>query len=48
MKVDGSTWPAWTGTEQKRNLTITGDEMKWELASTLGETAEIVVRRVNL
>ena len=46
MKVDGSTWPAWTGMEQKRNLTITGDEMK--LASTLGKTAEIVVRRVNL
>ena len=48
MKVDGSTWPAGIGTELKRNLTITGDDMKWELTSTLDETAEIVVRRVNL
>src|SRR4051812_12461296 len=29
MKIEGSTWPSWVGTEQKRNLTVSGDDMKY-------------------
>jgi hypothetical protein len=47
MKVDGSTWPAWIGTEQKRTMTMSGDEIKWELAATVGGTAEVVIRRIK-
>jgi hypothetical protein len=28
--IEGSTFPNWTGTDQKRtNITLTGDELKW-------------------
>ena len=47
LKVDASTWPSWTGTEQKRNITLTGDELKWSLAASVGGTAEVVLRRVK-
>jgi hypothetical protein len=29
MKLEGSTYPNWVGTEQKRTLELTGDEMKF-------------------
>jgi lipocalin-like protein len=47
LKVDASTWPSWTGTEQKRNITLSGDELKWSLAASVGGTAEVVLRRVK-
>ena len=48
MKVEGSTYPNWTETEQKRNITsLTSDELKWTLAGSLGGTAELVFKRVK-
>jgi hypothetical protein len=47
LKVDASTWPSWTGTEQKRNISLSGDELKWSLAASVGGTAEVVLRRVK-
>ena len=48
MKVEGSTYPNWTATEQKRNITsLTSDELKWTLAGSLGGTAELVFKRVK-
>jgi len=47
LKVDASTWPSWTGTEQKRNIILSGDELKWSLAASVGGTAEVVLRRVK-
>jgi len=48
MKVEGSTYPNWTGTEQKRNVvSFTPDEFKWTLAASVGGTAELVWRRIK-
>lgn len=48
MKVEGSTYPNWTGTEQTRNvMSVTSDELKWTLAGSHGGTAELVWRRIK-
>jgi len=36
-KVEGSSWPSWTGTEQKRTITAyTGDELTYTLPGSIG------------
>src|SRR5262249_21171102 len=42
QKVEGSTWPNWTGTDQKRPIiSFTGDDMKLAVpAASLGGTGE--------
>jgi hypothetical protein len=48
MKVDGSTYPNWTGTAQTRNLTaVTANELKWTLVSSVGGTSEITWTRMK-
>jgi Lipocalin-like domain len=48
FKVEGSTYPNWTGTEQKRVvISFTGDELKWTLPASIGGTAEVTWRRVK-
>jgi lipocalin-like protein len=48
MKVEGSTYPNWTGTDQKRTVaSFTGDELKWTLPASIGGTAEVTWRRVK-
>ena len=48
LKVEGSTWPAWAGTDQKRTISsYTGDEIKWTLPASIGGTAEVGWRRVK-
>jgi hypothetical protein len=41
LKVEGSTFPAFDGTEQKRvNVSLTGDELKWTIPQPSGSTGE--------
>jgi hypothetical protein len=48
LKVEGSTWPAWTGTDQTRTIiSFTGDEIKWSLAASIGGTTEVGWKRVK-
>lgn len=48
LKIEAGTFPNWTGTEQKRPLTITGDEMKWTVAAgSGGGTVELVWKRIK-
>jgi hypothetical protein len=48
MKVEGSTYPNWTGTTQTRNLAKTGpDEIRWTLPGSIGGTSEVVYKRVK-
>lgn len=48
FKVEGSTYPNWTGTEQKRVVvSFTGDELKWTLPASIGGSAEVTWRRVK-
>lgn len=48
FKVEGSTYPNWTGTEQARTIiSFTGDELKWSLRASVGGTTEVAWRRVK-
>jgi hypothetical protein len=48
FRIEGSTFPNWDGTEQKRSVTLTGDEMKWiNLTGSGGGRVEIVWKRVK-
>jgi hypothetical protein len=46
-RIEGSTFPNWTGTELKRTLSISGDEMKQCVASQVGGTSCATWRRVR-
>ena len=49
LKVEGSTWPAWVGGEQKRPVQkLSADEMTWlNTAPSAGGTTEVVWRLVK-
>lgn len=48
FRVEATTYPNAEGAEQKRSITLTGDELKWTNATpTVGGTAEAVLRRVK-
>jgi Lipocalin-like domain len=45
--IETSTFPNWNGTEQKRPITLTGDELKWTTAASSGGLAEVVLQRAK-
>jgi hypothetical protein len=46
--VEGSTYPNWTGTAQKREITkLTKDEFTWALTSSLGGKGEVTWKRLK-
>jgi hypothetical protein len=48
FKVEGSTCPNWTGTDQKRDvISFSPDEFKWTVAASTGGTGEVTWRRVK-
>ncbi len=48
FKVEGSTYPNWTGTDQKRAIvSYTGDEFQWSVPASVGGTGEVTWRRVR-
>jgi Lipocalin-like domain len=49
VHIEGSTFPKWTGTDQKRLFTVTGDKLKWTNSAATGAagTAELVWQRVR-
>jgi hypothetical protein len=49
VHIEGSTFPKWTGTDQKRRFTVAGDHLKWTNSSPAGgpETAELAWKRVK-
>lgn len=47
LKVEAGTWPSWIGSEQKRQLSVKGDEMKYSLNASIGGTSELVYKRVK-
>jgi Lipocalin-like domain len=47
-KIEASTYPNWTGTDQKRTIvSFTGDDMKWTFSPSAGETVELIWKRVK-
>ena len=49
LRTEGSTFPNWNGVEQKRALTVTGDELRYTtpMASTGTGSAETVWKRAK-
>jgi hypothetical protein len=48
FKVEGSTYPNWTGTEQKRTVkSFTKDQFTWSLPASIGGTAEVTWKRLK-
>jgi hypothetical protein len=48
LNIERSTYPNWNGTEQKRPITITGDELKYVVPEqSLGGRGEVVLRRAK-
>lgn len=45
--IEASTFPNWNGVEQKRPVTLTGDELTWRTAASSGGLAEVVLRRAR-
>jgi hypothetical protein len=45
--IQSSTFPNWNGVEQKRPITLAGDELKWRTAASNGGTAEVVLKRAK-
>ena len=48
LNIERSSYPNWNGVEQKRPLTITGDELKYGVPeASAGGRAEVVLRRAK-
>jgi Lipocalin-like domain len=48
LKVEGSSYPNWTGTEQTRTIiSFAGDDLKWSVAASAGGTGEVGWKRVK-
>ena len=49
VHIEGSTFPKWVGTDQKRLFTLVGDKLKWTNSSAAGAagTSELVWQRVR-
>jgi hypothetical protein len=45
--LENTTYPNWDGEVQKRKLTVTGDELKYEVSSTMGGTSTVVWKRIQ-
>ncbi len=45
--IETSTFPNWNGVEQKRPITLMGDELKRRTAASSGGTAEVVLKRAR-
>ena len=47
FRLESSSFPNWDGQEQKRALTVSGDELKYEVASSTGGTTTVVWKRAR-
>lgn len=48
LKVEGSSYPNWTGTQQTRKIiSLAGDDLKWSVAASAGGTGEVGWKRVK-
>ena len=47
LKQEGGTWALRNGKEEKRPLALSGDEMKYTTAATVGGTSELIYKRIR-
>src|SRR4051812_30268319 len=47
FRLENATYPNWNGEVQKRKLTVIGDELKYEVSSSMGGTSTAVWKRLH-
>lgn len=47
VKQEGGTWALRNGMEEKRALTLSGDDLKYTTAATVGGSSELVYKRIK-
>ena len=47
FRLENVSFPNWNGQEQKRRLTVTGNDLKYEVGSTIGGTSTLVWKRIQ-
>lgn len=47
FRLEKATYPNWDGEVQKRRLTVAGDELKYEVSSSMGGTSTVMWKRVH-
>jgi hypothetical protein len=47
FSLENATYPNWAGETQKRKLTVAGDELTYEVSSSLGGTSTVVWKRLQ-
>jgi hypothetical protein len=47
LRIEGSTFPNWTGTEQRRTFTLSGDELTYTSPGSIGTPTQVTVRRAK-
>lgn len=47
FRIESGTFPNWDGQDQKRSVTLSGDELKYTVTSSLGGTATLVWKRAK-
>jgi len=47
LRIEGSTFPNWAGTEQRRAFSLSGDELTYVSPGSVGVATQIVVRRAK-
>ena len=47
FRLENATYPNWDGEVQKRKLTVMGDELKYEVSSSMGGTSTVVWKRIH-
>lgn len=47
LRIEGSTFPNWTGTEQRRTFALSGDELTYSTPGSIGTPTQVTVRRAK-
>jgi hypothetical protein len=47
LHIEGSTFPNWSGAEQRRPFSLSGDELTYTSPGTTGVSTQVTVRRVK-
>ena len=47
FRIESSTFPNWTGAEQRRPFSLSGDELTYTSPGSIGAATQVVVRRAK-
>ena len=47
LRIEGSTFPNWNGAEQRRAMTLNGDELRYVSPGSAGLATQVTMRRAK-